>query len=466
MHDHRPTGKSRSVLMTHLATAVVLVGLFMGMCIWQIRDLSPESPMRFWGIALALVTPVWASVCVMAFRGRTLGKRLTRFAGLVVLAMLGFATTYIATNEMTLAHESALWKAWMAALAFPLVLLLLDWFHSPLDVLDALDGTARRPSLFGRLFEAGALVVVVILVLCTRRVQVFGCWLGVSSGCMLETYAAPVVLRQPSPTTPEQLPQGLELRGNSIIRTKDGAEMVSVPAGLFLMGSNAPVSLKGRMRVSPRSQPVHPVDLAAYFIDKHEVSVEQYRAFLLATDHEAPDAWGAAENRQGSGQADADALPAVNVTWHDAAAYAKWVGARLPTEAEWEKAARGPNSLIFPWGNVPIHEEDGTGKAMGRSSNSSRPLQPVTSPLPWASPYSVMHMLGNTRQWCADWYESEYYEHASRVNPRGPDEGAKRVVRGDGHLSQFGAQNAAIRHGLYPEETSSDLSFRCVVPCK
>jgi len=445
--------------MTHLAAVVGLVGLFMGMCVWQIRDLSPESPMRFWGIALALVTPIWASVCVMVFRGRTLSKRLTRLTGLIVLALLGFATTYIATNEMTLAHGSALRKAWMAALAFPLVLLVLDWFHAPLDALDAAHGTVRRPNLFARVFEAGALIAAIVLVLCSHRIQAFGCWLGVSSGCMLETYAAPVVFRQPTSAVPEELPAGLQRRGDNVVRAKDGTEMVFVPAGLFLMGTNAPVSLKGRMRVSRRSRPVHSVDLPAYFIDKHEVSVKQYRAFLAATGREAPRALSGVENES----EDTTGYPAVNVTWHDAVAYANWVGARLPTEAEWEKAARGPSSLIFPWGNVPIHDENGASKAEGPSPNASRSLQPVTDPLPWASPYGAMHMLGNTRQWCADWYGSEYYKHAPRVDPQGPEEGEKKVVRGDGHLSHFGAQNAAFRHGLYPEEKAGDLSFRCVV---
>jgi formylglycine-generating enzyme required for sulfatase activity len=248
------------------------------------------------------------------------------------------------------------------------------------------------------------------------------------------------------------------------VNPRDGAALVWVPAGTFRMGSGIRESLRdaagrrdwrgmrevvwSRLRGATDSDdaPSHTVYLDGYWIYKYEVTVAQFRQFCRATGRAMPaePPWGWRDDH-----------PVVNVTWHDAAAYAAWAGASLPTEAQWEKAARGPDGRVYPWGNA----WDGT-----RCCNSSASPSPVGSYPAGAGPYGARDMAGNVWEWCADWYDGEYYRHAPRRNPTGPVTGTARVLRSG---CWFDTNPRDLRTTIRANDShwnkKIDLGFRCVV---
>jgi iron(II)-dependent oxidoreductase len=212
--------------------------------------------------------------------------------------------------------------------------------------------------------------------------------------------------------------------GAPTIIGKDGAEMILIPAGEFIMGSP-----EGEGENDERPQ--HTVFLDAFYIDKYEVTNFQYKQFMDATGHGAPADWNNEKYNQPN-------QPVVGVTWHDAVAYAKWAGKRLPTEAEWEKAARGADGRIYPWGN----EWDSSKCNSGVGGDGYQYTAPVGSFSDGASPYGVLDMSGNVWEWCADWYDNNYYSRSPQQNPKGPDSGSSRVLRGG---SWFDANHSSLR---------------------
>jgi formylglycine-generating enzyme required for sulfatase activity len=222
-------------------------------------------------------------------------------------------------------------------------------------------------------------------------------------------------------------------------RSEDAAEMVRVPAGEFWMGSDDG---------SDREKPRHRVHLDAYAIDKYEVTNALYKRFMDATNRAAPLYWNDAK-WNGATQ------PVVGVSWHDADAYCKWAGKRLPTEAEWEKAARGTDGRKYPWGD----QWDASRANSGESKLEK--TVPVGSYPSGVSPYGAHDMAGNVWEWVADWYGEDYYKQAPERNPHGPTSGERRVLRGGSWDYSTLFLRSAARFNYPPDTWYSFIGFRC-----
>ncbi|MBI4862803.1 MAG: SUMF1/EgtB/PvdO family nonheme iron enzyme [Candidatus Riflebacteria bacterium] len=220
---------------------------------------------------------------------------------------------------------------------------------------------------------------------------------------------------------------------------KDGAVMVRIPAGSFPMGA-----ADGR----PDEAPVHSVHLDAFLIDEHEVTNRRYRQFAAATGHRRPrELLEPRFNR--------DDQPVVGVSWDDAVSYCRWAGKRLPTEAEWEKAARGGlEGKSYPWGN-----DAPAGRAcFGETFSSGRAKAIGSYP---ANGYGLFDMAGNAWEWCSDRYGERYYAASPTRNPAGPSSGASRVVRGGSWFNYDARLRCAYRRDRPPTDQADSLGFRC-----
>jgi formylglycine-generating enzyme required for sulfatase activity len=217
--------------------------------------------------------------------------------------------------------------------------------------------------------------------------------------------------------------------------------MVLVPAGEFTMGENAGT---------------HRVYLDAFWMDKYEVTAARYASFLQATGHKSPAYWNEVNLGRQSDR------PVVGVDWHDAEAYCRWAGKRLPTEAEWEKAARGPTGYLYPWGNEepsPVlanYDSDGQRVWKGYAT-----LAPVGSYEGGQSPYGIYDMAGNVWEWVADWYDDGYYATSPDRNPKGPSSGWRKVVRGGSWYTIAPHVRSTYRLRHMPSHQTSLIGFRC-----
>jgi formylglycine-generating enzyme required for sulfatase activity len=251
------------------------------------------------------------------------------------------------------------------------------------------------------------------------------------------------------------------------ITNEHGVEMVLVPAGEFIMGSEDGF---------PDEQPVHTVYLDSFYIDLLEVTNRQYqdcveagacnpprRSDCCTEDPARAPLWPAY-----FGNPEYDDYPVIFISWYDALDYCAWRGARLPTEAEWEKAARGTDGRLYPWGDrEPVPELlnffwlDGTFDV--------RPLNapaPVGSYPLGASPYGVLDMLGNVYEWVYDFYGPDYYSRSPYESPTGPEEGAYRIARGGSFYNQAFRNRAANRNFdafTPPASFHFDAGARCAM---
>jgi formylglycine-generating enzyme len=229
----------------------------------------------------------------------------------------------------------------------------------------------------------------------------------------------------------------------------DPVAMVWIPDGPFRMGS---LPAEGR----PDEQPQHTVLVDAFWIDRVEVTNARYQTFVEETGHRVP------PNPYGDGMltvmSEIEDLPVVLVTWHDAADYCEWAGKRLPTEAEWEKAARGTDARRFPWGDDPPTPAHGT---FAREWDGTHTLHPVGTRPDGRSPFGVDDLAGNAREWVQDWYAADFYSVAPDRNPVGPAAGILKVIRGGSWRSPIADIGTAARgRGGFALQTHG-TGFRC-----
>lgn len=219
--------------------------------------------------------------------------------------------------------------------------------------------------------------------------------------------------------------------------------MILVPAGPFLMGSDE-FDLEG---------PPHTVSLPSYWIDRYPVTCEQYILFVIATGHPSPPDW--LEGQPPEGRLD---HPVERVSWHDAGAYARWAGKRLPSEAEWEKAARGTDGRRWPWGDA---FEESRCIAWDHAMALGVTTMPVTSHPSGAGPYGVEQLGGNVEEWVAD----ELFPYAGSRHVSASAAGGLRVVRGGSWFYTQEHTRCAYRRGLLPDFTgwtqAGGPGFRC-----
>lgn len=374
----------------------------------------------------------------------------------------------------------ARWRVWLLLLLVPLLLLAGAWlgatFRRPVNVAGPPAGAATATTTL----TAAATAALAQVAGTPRATSPPPTRPATQAATMRPAGASPTPLPStPSPTatppasatrpvTPTPLP-------TEIIRAEDGMPMRLVPAGTFAMGTDST-----RPEVGDDERPAHNVMLDAFYMDKYEVSVAQYATFLntLPQFRESCPGLGCflpreligttsylLEQTADDGRREYLALdgyanyPVNHVSWPGAVAYCQAMGARLPTEAEWEYAARGTDGRVYPWGNEP---PDSSRAVFASSSYSD--LQPVDALPAGASPFGILALAGSMWEWTADFYAADYYQDSPAQNPPGPDGGPGRVTRGGGwpNNNQADRIRSTNRNALEESFLSADLGFRCV----
>ena len=229
------------------------------------------------------------------------------------------------------------------------------------------------------------------------------------------------------------------------------AGMVAVPAGELVMGSDFG---------EPDERPAHKVTLAAFYLDRDEVTVGDYGTCVAAKKCAAP-----------RGEVGKDGDPVTHVRWTDAVDYCRFVDKRLPTEAEWERAARGEGGRRFPWGDDADCARANFGNYRGEGrcpDNPGKPRAVKDAPAAGESPFGARDLAGNVWEWVADRYDESYYAHSPRVNPQGPARDVPkgknlRVLRGGACCSMLGLPRAANRLAFPADYADDDIGFRCAL---
>lgn len=242
----------------------------------------------------------------------------------------------------------------------------------------------------------------------------------------------------------------------TVVCPGDEAEMALIPAGSFVMGSEEYAT----------AMPVHEVYVDAFYMDVHEVTNTQFKAFIDANPQWSKENvdpryargdylqnWVDGTYPEGEGD-----RPVTYVSWYAASAYAEWAGKRLPTEAEWEKAARGPDGNRFAWGDTWDPMQANVCRQIGHATD-------VCSYAP--NGYGLCDMTGNVMEWCADWYAEEYYAQSPVRNPQGPEDGESRVLRGGAWNYCEGRSTNAYRflmlQPILNRACTNFIGFRCAM---
>lgn len=236
--------------------------------------------------------------------------------------------------------------------------------------------------------------------------------------------------------------------------TVDGVTQLYVPAGIFQMGTKDEGDWVGEDEF-----PLHGVYLNSYWMDKTEVTNAQYQKCVQGGSCSAPHSIASETRKSYFDNSEFSEYPVIQVDWEQAQSYCQWAGRRLPTEAEWEKAARGPTERTFPWQGEGYGHDLATFDVDYNWPNAD--TTQVGSHPRGASFYQMLDMAGNVYEWVADWYAADYYQHSPAQNPTGPDQGVRRVIRGGAWTSDWVFLRTAVRLSIYPQQFSDDIGFRC-----
>jgi formylglycine-generating enzyme required for sulfatase activity len=236
----------------------------------------------------------------------------------------------------------------------------------------------------------------------------------------------------------------LQARGATRINPKDDAVYVWIPPGEFTMGSGAEDGL-----ADDDEKPPHTVAVDGFWIMRTEVTNAQYQRCVDAGDCTEPnnDRWNDTTYAE---------HPVTNVDWNQASAYAEWAGGRLPTEAEWEKACRGTDGRIYPWGN-----QEPSDQLLNYKDNVGDTTPVRSYP---AGANGLYDMAGNVWEWTADRYDEAYYAQSPAANPEGPESGDSRTLRGGSWVNPVNRVHCAVRYGIVPVYRYYYSGFRVASP--
>lgn len=264
---------------------------------------------------------------------------------------------------------------------------------------------------------------------------------------------------------------------HALAQANVSAELIRIPPGWLRMGSE---------NGEPAERPVHRVELPAFSIDRHETTNHDFAAFVDATKH-VTDAeksgvgwhwvisWSEAKGADwchphgpSSSITGLEHHPVVQVSWRDALAYCRWRGKRLPTEAEWERAARGPGGRMYPWGNQPPRQDRRFRASYGSDECCRADAAdgfPFTAPVgrfaAGRSPFGVEDMAGNVWEWVEDSFDADFYSRSPRKNPVNRSAAERRVIRGGGWGNNPWGLRSTLRHANPPDIGLSMVGFRC-----
>jgi eukaryotic-like serine/threonine-protein kinase len=256
---------------------------------------------------------------------------------------------------------------------------------------------------------------------------------------------SPTAATVPSSTT-TPTPQVVETRVSPV----DGMVGVYVPAGGVLMGS-----ARGDTLAYPNEKPLHWVNLDAYWMDRTEVTNAMFAQCVGAGVCSPPSQVGSWDRSSYYGNSQYANYPVIYMSWQDARTYCTWVGRRLPSEAEWEKAARGIQGNTYPWGSqLPDNSLLNYDQNVGDTSA-------VGAYPAGASPYGAWDMAGNVWEWVNDWYGENYYMTSPSENPPGPSSGDDRVLRGGSWNYGESIMRSAYRYANFPDYGYGNTGFRC-----